>query len=206
MTSKTGRKDDQKMENDLDSGFCIEDSEAINIIANLKLNNMKSASAPVVKQKKVSADELMRFLESFPAAQGWVLYTDGLVNFMKRSENDRSREILELEICDAVTEAGDCRTLRAVLMSENFYSVTLQMPAGQEAPIMDKEKDSASGANWVYAFSDTFAVLKNSFRSSLDAQGTVRYRVWYRCYRKADGKAEQGRWMPWMQQFSGFVK
>lgn len=202
------------MEQVLNSCFRIGDADAGDIIARLKLDNMNFSKAPQVKQKLVSAVELRGVLEAFPAVNGWLLYTDGLVNFMKRSEDDRSREILELEICDAGTAAGDCRTLRAVLISENSYSVTLILPSGQEDTILGKDPDKGagenpdkvSGDNWVYAFSDISAVLKNSFRSTLDGEGLARYRVWYRCSRNGDCNSDPGRWMPWMQQFSGFVK
>ena len=192
---QTDRMDERKMEEVLDSDFRIDDAEARDIMARLKLDNVHYSRAPGVSQELLSGDGLKKLFSSFPASQGWVLYTDGLVNFMKRSAGDDSREILELELCAAADGEGYCRTLRAVLIAEDLYSVTQVDPAG------------AGDSDWVYAYADTAVLVKNSFRSTLDGEGLARYRVWYRCFRSgAVNNAVMGRWVPWMQQFAGFIR
>lgn len=203
------------MSNVTGNGFRISDEEARQMLTDLgkslKLKDWIFSAAPVVKQTFVKRSELWDLAGKFRATAGWVLFTDGLANFLKLSENDKKREIMELEICDNGTDSGSC-TLRAVMCAEDYYSVTLVNAVGSDAvsevmECMKNGKDGASGEDYVYACSDVSTLLKNSFRGVSDGADSAWYRVWYRCRRNADDQTEAcGRWEPWMQQFMGFVK
>ena len=215
------------MSNVTGNGFRISDEEASQMMTalgeRLDLGELTLSAAPVVKQAFVKRAELWDLAGKFPATAGWVLFTDGLANFLKLSENDKNREIMELEICDDGTDRGSC-TLRAVMCAEDYYSVTLVNAAGGDAvsevmECMKKGKDGASGEAYVYACTDVSTLLKNSFLGVSDGADSAWYRVWYRCKRLAGIEKEEdneskdaikteacGRWDPWMQQFMGFVK
>ncbi|MBQ3682356.1 MAG: hypothetical protein II922_04670 [Succinimonas sp.] len=199
------------MDNVAKGGFSISDAEAEKMIDKLRnglgLGDVKFSAAPAVRQRFCSDAELRDLMKAFPAGSGWVLFTDGLVNYVKQDEAFNTREILELEISDS-GEASSCRSsLRAVLVSEDSYSVTLVTSGGAVPPVMGDEPDKAAGYRYAYACSDVNTQLKNTMKTLVAGAAYARYRVWYRCLRSAgDNSAAAGRWEPWMQQFTGFVK
>ncbi len=199
------------MDNVAKGGFCISDAEAGRMIKALRdglgLGDVEFSAAPAVRQRFCKAAELRDLLKAFPGGSGWVLFTDGLVNYVNQDAAFDSREILELEISDSGEASSGCCSLRAVLAAEDTYSVTLVTPGGAVPPVMSGEPDKAAGERYAYACSEADTQLKKPLRTLLAGEAYARYRVWYRCLRSAgDNPAAAGRWEPWMQQFTGFVK
>lgn len=199
------------MDNVAKGGFSISDEEAVKMIKALKdglgLGDVKFSAAPAVRQRFCSDAELRDLMKAFPAGSGWVLFTDGLVNYVKQDEAYKPREILELEISDSGEVSSGGSSLRAVLVSEDSYSVTLVTSGGAVPPVMSNDKDKAAGERYAYACSEVDTQLKNTMKTLVPGMAYARYRVWYRCLRSAgENPAAAGRWEPWMQQFTGFVK
>ncbi len=199
------------MDNVAKGGFSISDAEAEKMIEKLRnvlgFGDVKFSAAPVVKQQFCSAAMLRELMKAFPAGSGWVLFTDGLVNYVKQDEAYKTREILELEISDSGEVSSGGSSLRAVLVSEDSYSVTLVTSGGAVPPVMSNDKDKAAGERYAYACSEVDTQLKNIMKTLVPGAAYARYRVWYRCLRSTGGNpAAVGRWEPWMQQFTGFVK